>query len=122
MNSIKRELKVVIENQKNFIDEMFDMKARIEALENKKDDHAEVQIDNLLEGIQFQRDVVQNKLSKIDASILKIDKEIEALTTKVYKKSEVADKTDADKPQNCTKCSFSCMQTCNMKKHVKANH
>ena len=36
MNSLKKELKTVIENQKNFNDEISGMKARIEALENKK--------------------------------------------------------------------------------------
>ena len=47
------------------------MKARIKALENKIDNNAEVQIDNLLEGIPFHIDVIQNKLSKLDASIKK---------------------------------------------------
>ena len=37
MNSLKKELKTVIKNQKNFNDEISGMKARIEALENKKD-------------------------------------------------------------------------------------
>ena len=37
MNSLKKKLKVVIENQNNFNKELSVMKARLEALENKKD-------------------------------------------------------------------------------------
>ena len=119
MNSIKRELKAVIENQKNFIDEISVIKARLEALENKKDNNAEVQIDNLFEGIQLQRYVIQDKLSKIDDSIKKIDEELEALTTKVFETTEVGYNADAD---NAQKSEISCMQEYDMKKHVKANH
>ena len=63
MNSLKKELKAVIENQNKFNEEIFAMKVRIEALESKKDNNVEVQIDNLMEGIQYQRDVIQNKLN-----------------------------------------------------------
>ena len=110
MNSIKRELKAVIENQKNFIDEISVIKARLEALENKKDNNAEVQIDNLLEGIQLQRYVIQDKLSKIDDSIKKIDEELEALTTKVFETPKVGDNADADNARKsevmCKNCSL----------------
>ena len=97
MNSLKKELKTVIENQKNFNDEISGMKARIEALENKKDIKEQVQIDNLLEGIQFQKDVIQSKLSQIDASIKKIDEELETLTTRVFESNDVVDNADAEK-------------------------
>ena len=126
MNSLKKELKTVIKNQKNFNDEISGMKARIEALENKKDIKEQVQIDNLLEGIQFQKDVIQSKLSQIDASIKKIDEELETLTTRVFESNDVVDNADAENTRNsqvmCTECSFSSMQTCDMNKHVKAKH
>ena len=83
MNSLKKELKAAIENQNKFNEEISAMKVRIEALESKKDNNVEVQIDNLMEGIQYQRDVIQNKLAQIDASIKKIDEELEALTSKL---------------------------------------
>ena len=126
MNSLKKELKTVIENQKNFNYEISGMKDRIEALENKKDINEQVQIDNLLEGIQFQKDVIQSKLSQIDASIKKIDEELETLTTRVFESNDVVDNADAENTRNsqvmCTECSFSSMQTCDMNKHVKAKH
>ena len=56
MNSLKKELKVVIANQKNFNEELSLMKARLEALENKKESNVEVQIDNVLNGILHQKD------------------------------------------------------------------
>ena len=61
MNSIKKELKIVIEKQTNN-EVISSIKARIEALEDQKETHAEVQIDNLFKGIQYQRDVSQNKI------------------------------------------------------------
>ena len=66
MNSIKKELKIVIEKQNNN-EVISSIKARIEALEDRKETYAEVQIDNLFKGIQYQRDVIQNKLTEIDA-------------------------------------------------------
>ena len=79
-----------------------------------------------MEGIQYQRDVIQNKLTHIDASIKKIYEELEALTSKVFGANEVSDNADHDNAPvseaRCRECSFSCMQTCDMKKHMKANH
>ena len=102
------------------------MKVRIEALESKKDNNVEAQIDNLMEEIPHQRDVIQTKLTQIDASIKKIDEELEALTSKESGATEVGDNADHDNAPvsevRCRECSFSCMQTCDMKKHMKANH
>ena len=86
----------------------------------QKDNNAEVQIDSLFGGIQYQRDVIQNKLTEIDASIKKIDIELEALTTKANKATEVSD----DEPNSevrCKECKFSCINTCDMK-NMKENH
>ena len=124
MNSITKELKVVIDNQNKFIEDISVMKTRIEALENKRDNNVEVQIDNLLEGIQYQRDVIQNKLTQIDASIKKIDDELEAVTRKVFEATEVSDNanTASNSEVRCKECNFSCIQICDMKKHMKENH
>ena len=51
MNSIKKELKIAIE-KKNNNEVISSIKARIVALEDRKETHAEVQIDNLFNGIQ----------------------------------------------------------------------
>ena len=52
--------------------------------ESKKDNNVEAQIDNLMEEIPHQRDVIQTKLTQIDASIKKIDEELEALHQKYF--------------------------------------
>ena len=123
MNSLKKELKAVIENQNKFNEEISAMKARIQALESKTDNNVEVQIDNLMEGIQYQRDVIENKLKQIDASIKKIDEELEALAAKAFTATEVSDNAHHENAPasevRCDKCSFSCMQPCDMKKHMK---
>ena len=115
MNSLKKELKAVIENQNKFNEEISAMKARIQALESKTDNNVEVQIDNLMEGIQYQRDVIENKLKQIDASIKKIDEELEALTAKVFRATAVSDNANHDDAPvsevRCRKCNFSCLIT-----------
>ena len=78
-----------------------------------------MQIDNLFKGIEYQSDVIQNKLTEIDAWIKKIDKELKALT-KPNKATEVSDA--ADNEISCIECTFSCTKTCDMKKHIKDIH
>ena len=49
----------------------------------------------------------------------KINEELEASTTKVFEAAEVCDNALEVK---CRECNFTCMQTYDLKKHIKANH
>ena len=51
---------------------------------------------NLLEGIQFQKHVIQSKLAQIVASIKKTDEELETLTSRVFEANDIVDNADAE--------------------------
>ena len=73
MNGIKKDIKMMIENQQKIICEVMDMKVRIEILESKEtrkvDDDLKLQFDCLQEELKIEIEKIDNSIKELDAKI-----------------------------------------------------
>ena len=90
MNSLKNDVKTIMENQKHVIAEILGMKTRIEALE-RLDFNKNVTIDIVVADLVNQKRIIHNKLVQVDESI-------NNLNDKLQKSEKIeAKKVDDDK-------------------------
>ena len=74
MKGIKEDLKTIIENQETIITEILDIKRRVNIIEKVKD----FQEDVIIEKIQEQKEILQEKIDTIEMSIKLIDRMLQS--------------------------------------------
>ena len=100
MNSIKNDVKTIIENQKLVIAEILGMKTRIDALE-RQDVNKNIAIDVIVADLLNQKRIIQNKLYQVDTSINDLNEKLcEIEETKRIKPK------NADHEQSVKMCKF----------------
>ena len=94
----KQNLKKVIENQNKIIHEVLEIKRRVIGIENNENvdkDFGETIIKRIIE----QKDILENRIVTIDATIKLIDDKLNAAEKE--RKRKIKSKIDLDKPKQC---------------------
>ena len=116
MNSIKTDMKTIIENQKLVIADILGMKTRIDALE-RQDINKNIAIDIIVANLLNQKRIIQNKLYQVDTSINDLNEKL----CEIEETKRIGPK-NADPEQSVKMCKFDKSGFCRERENCQFSH